>query len=184
MSWLACFLWVLLLGVLLGLLLSRLLGLLFSGKGGAGESDSDPGTIGRDLEYLKEQIAQIKHLLGSDDGQPNCLGGQKQPVDDPCSKTWFNVPSLKKVLGLDDLNAGSLGVILGIDEKVSAALQANGIMTLFDLASADPQLLSFILDRNGITGVHPSPQTWPRQAQYIIENRVEDLQEYRKELAS
>jgi len=156
MPWLACFLWVLLLGVLLGLLLSRLLGLLY----------------------------QVNNT-GSDSGQTDSAPttSADNPVAKPCLQTWFNDPLLKNIIG-NNINAESLDAVLGIDQRISAALQANGIRTLFDLASTSPKLLQFIVARSGLDSPKFPMATWPRQAQYIVENRLGDLKQYRASLNS
>jgi hypothetical protein len=157
MTWLACFLWVLLVGVLLGLFLSRLLGLLYNIK----KADSEPSAT-----------------------TPTQAQSTDLPVPRPCLQTWFSDPALKAILGRIDVTAESLDAVLGVDRDISSALHANGIRTLFDLASASPKLLEFIVARSGLDSPRVPTDTWPRQAQYIVENRLEDLKQYRSSLNS
>ena len=98
--------------------------------------------------------------------------------------SWFDNPSLKSIVGLPDVSADTLVAVLGIDPKVADVLADNGIKTLFDLASTSPKLLQFIITRSGFDSPKVPTDAWPRQAQYIVENRLDDLKQYRATLNS
>jgi predicted flap endonuclease-1-like 5' DNA nuclease len=87
-------------------------------------------------------------------------------------------------VGLPDVSADTLVAVLGIDPKVADVLADNGIKTLFDLASTSPKLLQFIITRSGFDSPKAPTDSWPRQAQYIVENRLDDLKQYRATLNS
>jgi predicted flap endonuclease-1-like 5' DNA nuclease len=163
MPWLACFLWVLLVGILLGILLSRLLGYLYD-LSSAGQTSYASG--------------------GSIPQQPKAPSSDNTTVSKPCLQTWFDNPSLKSIVGLPDVSADTLVAVLGIDPKVADVLADNGIKTLFDLASTSPKLLQFIITRSGFDSPKAPTDSWPRQAQYIVENRLDDLKQYRATLNS
>ncbi|NDJ85326.1 MAG: hypothetical protein GYB66_05535 [Chloroflexi bacterium] len=67
----------------------------------------------------------------------------------------------------------------GIGPKAQDALHEAQIRTYEDLAAASPEDLKQILEEADLT---MSPETWPRQAQYIIDDDLSGLEAYQAEL--
>lgn len=70
--------------------------------------------------------------------------------------------------------------IEGIGPKVEAALHAAGIKTYAQLAAASVEDLRGIMQENNLKLA--KPDTWPRQAQYVVEGDVAGFEAYKARL--
>jgi predicted flap endonuclease-1-like 5' DNA nuclease len=74
--------------------------------------------------------------------------------------------------GADDIE-----IIEGIGPRIAEALRAGGILTFQQLASATPGELERIVRAQGVRLVG-NADTWPRQAQFLVDGDVEGFKAY------
>lgn len=72
-----------------------------------------------------------------------------------------------------------LTLIEGIGDKVQTALYEAKIRNFVDIAAATPSNLKQILE---VAGLSMSPETWPKQAQFIVDNDLTGLKAYQDSL--
>jgi len=78
--------------------------------------------------------------------------------------------------------ADDLTRIEGIGQKIGEALQAAGIVTFADLASAESNKIKEILVAAGPTLASHDPQTWPKQAEMARDGKWGELKVWQDEL--
>jgi len=78
--------------------------------------------------------------------------------------------------------ADDLTRIEGIGQKIGEALQAAGIVTFADLASAESDKIKEILVAAGPTLASHDPQTWPKQAEMARDGKWGELKVWQDEL--
>jgi predicted flap endonuclease-1-like 5' DNA nuclease len=78
--------------------------------------------------------------------------------------------------------ADDLTVIEGIGPKAREALAAAGIATFAGLAGASVDDLRAALDAGGSRMRILKPDTWPRQAQYVVDGDAEGFEAYKAKL--
>ncbi len=78
--------------------------------------------------------------------------------------------------------ADDLTRIEGIGQKIGEALQAAGIVTFADLASAESNKIKEILVAAGPTLASRDPQTWPKQAEMARDGKWGELKVWQDEL--
>jgi len=79
--------------------------------------------------------------------------------------------------GTDDLT-----VIEGIGPKINELMKSHGVGTFADVASSSVAKLQGVLDAGGSSFKLANPETWPHQAQLIVDNRWNDLKAFQDEL--
>ena len=78
--------------------------------------------------------------------------------------------------------ADDLTRIEGVGSKIGEALQAAGIATFADLASAESGKIKEILVAAGPTFASHDPQTWPKQAEMARDGKWDELKVWQDEL--
>jgi len=99
----------------------------------------------------------------------NAAGATSKPASS-VSKQAATMPAEAAASNADDLTR-----IEGIGSKISEVLQAAGIVTFADLASADLDKIKEILVAADPALASHDPQTWPRQAEMARDGRWDEL---------
>lgn len=73
-----------------------------------------------------------------------------------------------------------LEIIEGIGPKAKQVLYEDGIKTFAQLAALSPEEIRAILKKAGLGALQPD--TWPRQAKYVVDGDVEGFEAYKAHL--
>jgi predicted flap endonuclease-1-like 5' DNA nuclease len=137
-------------------------------------------------------ITTFEQLAAADPAQlESLLQAANLPPSQP--ETWPKQASYvlnKDVQGLKAYQASiktqgpqvveDLQLIEGIGPKIKATLVAAGLSTFKQIAEADPAYLQEILMAAGLKLA--KPQTWPKQARFIVEGDMVGLKDYQERL--
>ncbi|WKN43895.1 hypothetical protein [Tunicatimonas pelagia] len=134
------------------------------------------------LAELRQQNSQLQSELSL------CLASKKapEPADselntdiNPLMATTDNTAIAVEAPPVPD----NLKVVEGIGPKIERMLNADGIYTFVQLASADNDRLRNIMAMEGpkFLAVH-NPATWPKQAKLAADENWEDLEDYKGRL--
>ena len=78
--------------------------------------------------------------------------------------------------------ADKLTLIEGVGPKIEELLNADGIVTFADLASAKVATLSAILEKAGSRYAMHKPNSWPKQARLARDGKMDELKKLQDEL--
>jgi|GEM_PF-1060863 len=134
------------------------------------------------LADLRQQNSQLQSELSL------CLASKKEPEPaDSELNTDINpimAPSNSTTLAVEAPPIpDNLKVVEGIGPKIERMLNAEGIYTFAQLASANHERLQNIMAMEGskFLAIH-NPTTWPKQAKLAAEENWEDLEDYKGQL--
>jgi predicted flap endonuclease-1-like 5' DNA nuclease len=129
-------------------------------------TESDIASITQQLNYFEGRIVKDNWT------------GQAQELKDAPAEPEKGTGSLEET---DELNE-NLTVIEGIGPKIEAILKNAGIMTLEQLAQADPADIELILEQADPRYQMHDPATWPAQARLAANGNWDVLEDYQEKL--
>jgi predicted flap endonuclease-1-like 5' DNA nuclease len=154
---------------LLGWLLSRL---IFSGGNSNTEADNLASLVAErqvELEACRNKAASLNaSFLAKSTPSPSVTTEYITPVAPV-------VNTIESPLPVDDLRVDDLKIVEGIGPKIEELLHNAGIKTYFQLASANVEQLSAILEAAGPRYQMHNPSTWAQQANLAYTGQWNEL---------
>lgn len=108
------------------------------------------------------------------------------PVEAPAEKPVVTAAPEEKIVETPVVPPTATGkpdkltVIEGIGPKIQSLLHGAGILTFAELAATPYDRLRTLLDENGLRFADPT--TWPDQAKYAAEGKLDELKEFQSTL--
>lgn len=167
MSNLACCLWWLVAGLVLGWLLSWLFDKFFHRDG-----EVAGVRLRGEIDGLNRRIAELTASLAAAETRARSAGVAAGGL---AAAGAFGFAPQKN--SLDDLE-----IIEGVGPKIRELLHKAGISTFSQLAGASPARLQEILDRAGANFRLANPASWPRQAALCVQGDWAALRKLQDEL--
>ena len=81
------------------------------------------------------------------------------------------------IKGADDLT-----IIEGVGPKINELMKTHGVNTFADLAKSSLPNLQKVLDAGGPHFRLANPETWPRQARFVVDNRWSELKAFQDQM--
>ena len=154
-----CYLWWLILGILLGFFLFWLYDLLFRRDGGQDQTGTGQQLAAAPADTPVDELTQSLVISEESLAQAKKVGFKPQKN------------------GMDDLT-----ILEGIGPKISQLMNQDGINTFRQMAAADIDNLQRILDEAGPSFKLAKPESWPKQAAICVKQDWEALKIYQDKL--
>lgn len=162
-----CYIWWLLLGLLLGFVLFWLYDLLFrrDGETLVRKYETQIAALTKDTSQLEDDLANTKRTLAE-------FSNEKDKVE------------LAAKMGFSPFKNGkdNLTIIEGIGPKINALLVNNDVPTFASLESTDVANIQTILNNAGSAYKLAKPESWPKQAGMCVRGEWEELKRYQDQL--
>jgi predicted flap endonuclease-1-like 5' DNA nuclease len=104
---------------------------------------------------------------------------EKQAALDDCRKSSAR---MAKGFAATAATPDDLKIVEGIGPKIEGLLNKEGILTFAQLAATSADRIRAILAAGGPQFKTWDPETWPAQAKLAAEGRMEELEQWKKEL--
>lgn len=169
-------------------------------KGDLNESQSRHNSLNIELEKLNRELIDVKkenldlelklQACKDDQGkstvQPVVAVSDDGPGQDDSNDASSDTPDAgytKKSIYVGLLKSSNLKIVEGVGPKIESLMNAAGIKSWSDLASAPPSKIQTILDEAGPRYRVHDPKTWPEQARLANEDKWEELIAFQKDLS-
>lgn len=119
--------------------------------------------------------------------KPTVIGESERPPElDAAASAPAVVTPEPEVISPDDVEVeDDLSQISGIGPKTIEALHASGIKTYAQIAEmTGEELTRIVKEEHGVRIVGDMANTWPRQAQFLVNGDIEGLQAYQDEISN
>jgi len=155
----SCYLWWVILGILLGFFLLWLYDRIFHRDGGPDQKNI------REILRLRDEIESLEAQISTSNNNSSAAA--------LASRFGF----LKQKRGKDNLK-----LVSGIGPKIMLLLNQQGIQTFQTLSNTNVAELQKILDDNGSAFKLAKPESWPEQSQLIEKEDWQALKELKDSL--
>ena len=140
-----------------------------------------PKPMGAPLKATAAKTAAVQAVTGK--ASPSkTTPVRAAPVKAPPVKAAVADVAAARAAGFTMKDAEDLTILQGVGPKINELMKANGVKTFADIARSSVPDLQKVLAAGGQLSRLANPETWPRQAQFAVDNRWADLKAYQDQL--